>query len=405
MSRVHDSMSRNGSVGSSNKIDFAALYQYCLVLNANDNGDGTDSDGESYVKFLKQNGLDCFLFMSFDKKEAFVLLRVPRDKLSAYCDSLDYRLLLDDKKLEEVAAKGFPEHKIAPITIAHNTLESKLKPFEYIYAPYKVDVPMDLYWHPPDDVSPFRELLQDKITLALIEARPRDGGEPLTIDRNIRHGKMKAFFPLQKPLKRDYLKKMWMKFNPFPWTEPSDDIKGYLGEKIGLYFSFLHHYSEWLIVPALIGLVLQVIIIKSNDFSSPVLPFFAGFMCLWSHAMLEFWIRKERYIALKWGMIGFEATDQDRPEFKGERVKSYVDGRDFIYYPSYKKKLKRVNAYLIIGTLILAVVGAVSVAVKCYTCKLQESLVLLLTAQCSHLYKNLFVLVCPHQFLVYRQVF
>ena len=66
MSRVHDSMSRSASVGSSAKIDFAALYQYCLVLNANDNGDATDSDGEFYVKFLKQIGLDCFLFMSFD---------------------------------------------------------------------------------------------------------------------------------------------------------------------------------------------------------------------------------------------------------------------------------------------------------------------------------------------------
>jgi hypothetical protein len=49
--------------------------------------------------------------------------------------------------------------------------------------------------------------------------------------------------------------------------------------------------------------------------------------------MLEFWKRGQRMQAMKWGMLDFEDEEPDRPEFKGDRIKSFVDGRDMTYFP------------------------------------------------------------------------
>lgn len=344
---------------AASEVDFASLYQYCLVLNAK-NGD-IDDDGKSYVNYLQNSGLLCFLFMSSDKREVFVLLRVPMDKLKSFCDHLDYTMLLDPEKLEEAAARGIPERKIAPIKIAHNPIESKLKPYDYIYAPFKIDIPLELYWRPPEKQHPFREIIQYKVALALIETRSSGSGEPLHVERYIRQGKIKAFFPLHKPLKREDLKAKWLRFNPYPWTEPLEEIKFYFGEKIGMYFSFLSHYATWLAFPALIGLAFQLVVIVTDNFSSPVLPFFSAFICLWSITMLEYWKRRERYLALAWGMIGFESTDIDRPEFKGERVQSHITGHYVRYFPSHKRSVRVKQSFLVIAMLMFTVLAAITV--------------------------------------------
>lgn len=37
----------------------------------------------------------------------------------------------------------------------------------------------------------------------------------------------------------------WLQYVRTPWNEPTDDIKNYFGEKIGLYFLWLGHYTTW----------------------------------------------------------------------------------------------------------------------------------------------------------------
>jgi hypothetical protein len=36
------------------------------------------------------------------------------------------------------------------------------------------------------------------------------------------------------------------------------------------------------------------------------------FVGIWSTLFLEYWKRKEKYAAMKWGQVGFEDTQQDR---------------------------------------------------------------------------------------------
>jgi hypothetical protein len=73
------------------------------------------------------------------------------------------------------------------------------------------------------------------------------------------------------------------------------------------------HFNQWLAIPGLIGIPLQIYILAVNDFSTPPQIAYAVFIVLWAIFMLEFWKRKEKLIAVEWGMTGFEDDEQDRP--------------------------------------------------------------------------------------------
>lgn len=45
------------------------------------------------------------------------------------------------------------------------------------------------------------------------------------------------------------------------------EIKEYYGEKIAMYFSFMHHYNCYGLIPALVGLPFQIAIFVLNNYS------------------------------------------------------------------------------------------------------------------------------------------
>ena len=73
------------------------------------------------------------------------------------------------------------------------------------------------------------------------------------------------------------------------------------------------HYTKWLLVPALIGIPLQIYIVAVNDFSNPSQIGFAIFIVIWAVVMLEFWKRKEKLTSLEWGMTDYEEEEVARP--------------------------------------------------------------------------------------------
>lgn len=75
--------------------------------------------------------------------------------------------------------------------------------------------------------------------------------------------------------------------------------------------------------------------------------------------MLEFWKRKEKYVALKWGMIGFEEEQVDRPQYKGVEQASYINGQTMTYFSPKVKEFYMIRAFSIIVSLALVVIGAV----------------------------------------------
>ena len=86
-----------------------------------------------------------------------------------------------------------------------------------------------------------------------------------------------------------------MRFVQLPWKQSVDHVKDYFGEKIGMYFLFLGHYTTWLISAGIVGFFAWIIVAADgNSPNAAVLPYFAVFMSIWSTLFLEFWVRKEK---------------------------------------------------------------------------------------------------------------
>lgn len=63
-------------------------------------------------------------------------------------------------------------------------------------------------------------------------------------------GVVLAFFPLHDEAHVTELERVWARnYWQMPWQQPLWKIQTYLGEKIGLYFAFLGHYTTWLLIP------------------------------------------------------------------------------------------------------------------------------------------------------------
>ena len=293
---------------------------FCMVYS---NDDSLKVETQGYVKYLRNLNLIVTEYDSIEGNEVrFVRIQAPIKILFEYANKIDFDLLLDEKQLELLNERWGAK---SLIDISHMPDETKIRPFEYISCNYRVTTEknpiqfgQELYWRPDGLEHPFRELIKLKLILHLIEARVPGGGEPMKIKRYLYTKKsLLAFFPLHNPEKLNWLSSNWILSWHWPWKEPIDDIKvsstsnnsnyiiillyffyvlchqEYFGERIGLYFVFMSHFMTWLFVPALIGLIFQIVVLATNNFSSPVLPFFGICITLWAITMLEFWKRRE----------------------------------------------------------------------------------------------------------------
>ena len=66
-------------------------------------------------------------------------------------------------------------------------------------------------------------------------------------------------------------------------------------------------------------------------------------------------------MAMKWGMSDFESEEADRPEYKGEIIKSPVDGSDMTFYPEAKRACSQMIAMCVTAFMILLVMAFIGV--------------------------------------------
>ena len=170
-------------------------------------------------------------------------------------------------------------------------------------------------------MSPFSKSVRLKLILDILRASKRAKGCNLAISKLIFKGHILALFPLHDRSITKQLKAKCTTFWSMPWDVPTHDIKEYFGEKIALYTVFIGHYSVYLIIPAIIGAIFQIVVWSTGNFSHPVLPFYSLLITVWSIAMLEYWKRQEATTAMHWGMSEFEQEEPVRPEFKGHPIK------------------------------------------------------------------------------------
>ena len=66
-------------------------------------------------------------------------------------------------------------------------------------------------------------------------------------------GSILAYYPLHVPGRVQQLSACWLPWRVMPWEQPIDMIRDYFGEKIGMYFEFLGHYTTWLLPLSIVG--------------------------------------------------------------------------------------------------------------------------------------------------------
>ena len=254
--------------------------------------------------------------------------------------------------------------KWGPLKIPDECVETPLSPYEYIYAKFendRADVDALYETYDFDGGSVFRGVDRLKLIYGIIAAKKYDNGCNLDIYKMSKEGALLGFFPLHDHVELHTLEEKWLQLFQFPWNQPTDDVKNYFGEKIGLYFVWLGHYTSWLSVAAVIGFFSWInIAADGNDPNAVIMPYFASFMAFWATLFLEFWKRKEVTTALKWGMTGFEEEEQSRPQFFGEKRPSPVTGKEYLYFPRNEERQRIVQSSVVISGFIVVVLGAVT---------------------------------------------
>ena len=229
-----------------------------------------------------------------------------------------------------------------------------------VFGKYEDEIGESLYLVPDGQGSPFSKVIRLKLIYYMLRAPNHQGGCNLEISKMIFKKNLLSFFPLHDRLISNQLVHVGTSLQKAPWNMPFEDLRQYFGEKIALYNVFIGHYSFWLLIPGLIGLVFQLVVWGSGNFSSPVLPFYSLIVCVWAILMLEYWKRAEAYKAMKWGMTEFEEEEPVRPEFKGHPIKSYINGRDMLYFPPEEYLDNMANSGSIVGAFMLLVLGVVA---------------------------------------------
>ncbi len=97
-----------------------------------------------------------------------------------------------------------------------------------------------------------------------------------------------------------------------------------------------------------------------NNPNAADIPYFAGFMGLWSAVFLENWKREEKTTAMRWGMVGFEEEEQNRPQFEGQKILSPITGKPTLYFSRNARAKRAFLSQGVIAGLVLVVIGVVA---------------------------------------------
>lgn len=363
--------------------NFSETFDYVLVFPMDkDEASGKYSQSpvaKHCLHAMLDAGLEIYPYLSIQGDELYVLFRSPETAeghtvLAEFADKLDYEMKCDPQMIRQALEEDGPEgseimqwrdkHEINPVFINHLEEVTPYEPWSHIFLKYDTKESFQrLYTGELTEhgtINPFVKGLRLKLLYLLLQAPKSQGGCDIQLSKLLLKKKILAIYPLHNSEEGDeLLERIWDK-KTFPWDVDIEDVRSYFGEKIGLFFVFLAHYSFWLIWPSIIGLAFQCVVWGTGNYSHPVIPFFSVLITLWSILMLEYWKRAEATVALKWGMTNFERTESERPEFKGDEIKSYITGRPMLYFHSSIESRRHALSQTVVGTFIFLVLGIVT---------------------------------------------
>ncbi|KAF9200829.1 hypothetical protein BGZ49_008935 [Haplosporangium sp. Z 27] len=143
----------------------------------------------------------------------------------------------------------------------------------------------------------------------LIISDPCEGGAGIYPGEN-------PFVESVMPLHDWQFNKSWITSWSTRWVVSHNDlcrIRDHFGEKVAYYFEFLEYYFLALIVPTALGIFVHY-------FGSPFSIFYSLSVIVWAVIFIESWKRREKELALQWGVKNVKKSEARRHAFKGDSV-------------------------------------------------------------------------------------
>eukprot|EP01035_Chromulina_nebulosa_P028970 gene28970-38324_t len=125
--------------------DYGYSYDYVFVcqvydeMDTNFNASQLELTMGNIIERLLNAGLEAKFFYSCQRDEVYIKIRVELKRLTSEAGRIGYRLQLDPDRLRAKALLGkkrLGEVVWKPIVIVDEFRQSKLKPFDFIFAPY-----------------------------------------------------------------------------------------------------------------------------------------------------------------------------------------------------------------------------------------------------------------------------
>jgi anoctamin-10/anoctamin-7 len=259
------------------------------------------------------------------------------------------------------------------LKVGRHSGKDKYMPHDHIYAQYELDddVMQNVYRKYGTRYSPSKRILlrssdRIKLIMSILKSVLRRNKLPkiksLLIAKN--NNVIADYTALHDVYELNELGNRW--WNPrytafhMPNDQPFDDIVGYFGEKIGLYFVWLATYTNYLVYAAIMGfgVWIEVQFSGSSDPDTLSAPPFGLAMCLWSTIYMENWKKKQNQLAMEWGMKGFEEEEDQRAEFRGKIIKCPITGEEVTFAHPGIKFWKLIISWVVTLLCLCCVLGS-----------------------------------------------
>lgn len=327
-----------------------------------------------------------YMYDSVHGTHRYVLIRGSSSRLKQKAEQLQFVVELNEDNAYRYAFHGDKSNGIESIEIVQRPDVTDIRPFQYIFGRFVNDPEMeDLYIHKSVDdnkdkvLSPteaaanitfrkdqthiFKKTSRMQLLIRMLQDNIEKGGANINLRELANEGIVDAYYPLHQSKKeRQALSKSFLK-KCAPWEMPLDALCDYFGVKATYALAFMSHYAAWLLIPGILGVGAQISTIVLWDWNRIESVAFALVISIFSVLVFEFWKRKEKFLAMQWGTLDCNAVPlhNTRPAFRGTTIRSYIDGKEMLFFDSTHGSSKYVTVlfFFLLCAFAAAAVGGI----------------------------------------------